>query len=127
LANAINPPGRKKLAAEMIEGNFDTVTRDALRPGRWPGPLVLDVNAGVTAVNPNETEPPLLVRDHQRSSGPGQRADLHRLLRSRRAESGAGSGGRPALVNSCHRGGGPARTILPLIKQYNVPVIAILQ
>ena len=60
IGERINPTGRKKLAAEMIAGNFDTVRNDALAQVA-AGALVLDVNAGVTAVNPNETEPPLLV------------------------------------------------------------------
>src|ERR687890_538204 len=60
IGERINPTGRKKLAAEMVAGNFETVRRDALAQVA-AGALVLDVNAGVTAVNPNETEPPLLV------------------------------------------------------------------
>ncbi len=60
IGERINPTGRKKLAAEMIEGNFDTVIRDALEQVA-AGATMLDVNAGVTSVNPNETEPGLLV------------------------------------------------------------------
>ena len=30
IGERINPTGRKKLAAEMIEGNFETVKKDAL-------------------------------------------------------------------------------------------------
>ena len=59
IGERINPTGRKKLAAEMIAGNFDTVIKDALAQVA-AGATMLDVNAGVTAVNPNETEPPLL-------------------------------------------------------------------
>src|SRR4026207_828763 len=59
IGERINPTGRKKLAAEMIAGNFETVKNDALAQVR-AGAHLLDVNAGVTAVNPNETEPPLL-------------------------------------------------------------------
>lgn len=61
IGERINPTGRKKLAAEMIEGNFDTVIKDALEQVA-AGATMLDVNAGVTAVDPNETEPPLLVK-----------------------------------------------------------------
>jgi 5-methyltetrahydrofolate--homocysteine methyltransferase len=59
IGERINPTGRKKLAAEMIAGNFETVKADALAQ-RKAGAHILDVNAGVTAVNPNESEPPLL-------------------------------------------------------------------
>jgi 5-methyltetrahydrofolate--homocysteine methyltransferase len=51
IGERINPTGRKKLAAEMIEGNFDTVIRDALEQVA-AGATMLDVNAGVTSVNP---------------------------------------------------------------------------
>ena len=59
IGERINPTGRKKLAAEMVEGNFSTVEADALAQVA-AGATMLDVNAGVTAVDPNETEPPLL-------------------------------------------------------------------
>ena len=61
IGERINPTGRKKLAAEMVEGNFETVEKDAIEQVR-AGATILDVNAGVTAVNPNETEPPLMVK-----------------------------------------------------------------
>ena len=61
IGERINPTGRKKLAAEMIAGDFSTVEKDVLAQVA-AGATMLDVNAGVTAVNPNETEPPLLVR-----------------------------------------------------------------
>src|SRR3546814_6041601 len=53
IGERINPTGRKKLAAEMVEGNFDTVVKDALEQVA-AGATMLDVNAGVTSVNPNE-------------------------------------------------------------------------
>ena len=61
IGERINPTGRKKLAAEMIEGNFETVIKDALEQAA-AGATMLDVNAGVTAVDPNATEPALLVQ-----------------------------------------------------------------
>ena len=124
IGERINPTGRKKLAAEMIAGNFDTVMKDALAQVA-AGANVLDVNAGVTAVDPNETEPPLLVatlkivQDHVDvpicidSSVP---AALKAGLETVR--------GRP-LVNSVTGEEDRLEVILPLIKQYDVPVIAI--
>jgi 5-methyltetrahydrofolate--homocysteine methyltransferase len=61
IGERINPTGRKKLAAEMVEGNFETVKADALAQVA-AGATMLDVNAGVTAVDPNATEPALLVK-----------------------------------------------------------------
>src|SRR6266508_3625331 len=59
IGERINPTGRKKLAAEMQAGNFETVIKDALAQ-MAAGAHILDVNAGVTAVDPNQSEPPLL-------------------------------------------------------------------
>ena len=124
IGERINPTGRKKLAAEMVAGNFDTVIKDALAQVA-AGALVLDVNAGVTAVNPNETEPPLLVETIRivqslvqvpiciDSSVPAAlKAGLEVAV------------GRP-LVNSVTGEEDRLEIILPLIKQYDVPVIAI--
>ena len=61
IGERINPTGRKKLAAEMQEGNFETVKADALAQVA-AGATMLDVNAGVTSVDPNQTEPGLLVQ-----------------------------------------------------------------
>jgi 5-methyltetrahydrofolate--homocysteine methyltransferase len=124
IGERINPTGRKKLAAEMQAGNFETVQKDALAQVA-AGAMVLDVNAGVTAVNPNETEPPLLVQTIQIVQG---------LVRvpividsSVPAALKAGlevAVGRP-LVNSVTGEEDRLEAILPLIKKYDVPVIAI--
>jgi 5-methyltetrahydrofolate--homocysteine methyltransferase len=124
IGERINPTGRKKLAAEMVEGNFETVKKDALDQVA-AGALVLDVNAGVTAVDPNTTEPPLLVETIKivqglvscpiciDSSVPAAlKAGLEVAL------------GRP-LVNSVTGEEDRLETILPLVKKYDVPVIAI--
>jgi 5-methyltetrahydrofolate--homocysteine methyltransferase len=124
IGERINPTGRKKLAAEMVEGNFETVKADALAQVA-AGALVLDVNAGVTAVNPNETEPPLLVETIKivqaivdvpiciDSSVPAAlKAGLEVAI------------GRP-LVNSVTGEEDRLEAILPLVKKYDVPVIAI--
>jgi len=124
IGERINPTGRKKLAAEMVAGNFETVKSDALAQVA-AGANMLDVNAGVTAVDPNETEPPLLVETLKivqdlvdvpiciDSSVP---AALKAGLETVR--------GRP-LVNSVTGEEDRLEVILPLIKQYDVPVIAI--
>lgn len=124
IGERINPTGRKKLAAEMIAGNFDTVRRDALEQVAL-GALVLDVNAGVTAVNPNETEPPLL---RQTIELVQSLVDVPLCIDSSvPAALKAGlevARGRP-LVNSVTGEEDRLEIILPLIKKYNVPVIAI--
>jgi 5-methyltetrahydrofolate--homocysteine methyltransferase len=108
----------------MVAGNFETVKKDALDQVR-AGAHVLDVNAGVTAVNPNESEPPLLKQTLEivqslvdvplciDSSVP---AALKIGLETVK--------GRP-LVNSVTGEEDRLETILPLIAKFNVPVVAI--
>jgi len=127
IGERINPTGRKKLAAELEAGDFSTVERDALEQVAC-GAMVLDINAGVvynSNPNPNETEPPLMgkiIELVQRlvdvplcidSSVPGA------------LETGlALAKGRP-LLNSVTGEEERLEAILPLVKKYNVPVVAI--
>ncbi|MCB1473445.1 MAG: methyltetrahydrofolate cobalamin methyltransferase [Rhodobiaceae bacterium] len=124
IGERINPTGRKKLAAEMVEGNFETVKKDALEQVA-AGATMLDVNAGVTAVNPNETEPPLLVQTLEIVQG---LVDVPLSIDSSvTAAIEAGlrvAKGRP-LVNSVTGEEEKLEAILPLIKKYDVPVVAI--
>ncbi|OCW57589.1 methyltetrahydrofolate cobalamin methyltransferase [Hoeflea olei] len=124
IGERINPTGRKKLAAEMIEGNFDTVKADALAQVA-AGATMLDVNAGVTSVNPNETEPGLLVQtleivqdlvDVPLSIDSSVSAAIEAALKVAK--------GRP-LVNSVTGELEKLEAILPLCKKYDVPVVAI--
>lgn len=124
IGERINPTGRKKLAAEMQAGNFDTVTQDVLAQVA-AGASMLDVNAGVTAVNPNETEPPLLVETLKLVQS---LTDVPICIDSS-VSSALAAGlevveGRP-LVNSVTGEIEKLEAILPLIKKYNVPVVAI--
>lgn len=124
IGERINPTGRKKLAAEMMNGNFETVRMDALAQVA-AGATMLDVNAGVTAVNPNETEPPLLVQTLEIVQ---ELVDIPLSIDSSvTAAIEAGlkvTKGRP-LVNSVTGEEEKLEAILPLIKQYDVPVVAI--
>jgi len=124
IGERINPTGRKKLAAEMVEGNFETVKSDALAQVA-AGATMLDVNAGVTAVNPNETEPPLLVKTLEIVQ---ELTDIPLSIDSSVTEAiRAGlevTKGRP-LVNSVTGEEEKLEAILPLIKKYDVPVVAI--
>jgi 5-methyltetrahydrofolate--homocysteine methyltransferase len=124
IGERINPTGRKKLAAEMIEGNFETVKRDALEQAA-AGATMLDVNAGVTAVDPNATEPALLVQtlqivqdlvDLPLSIDSSVSAAIEAALKVAK--------GRP-LINSVTGEEEKLEKILPLVKKYNVPVVAI--
>ena len=127
IGERINPTGRKKLAVELEAENFDTVVKDALEQVK-AGANILDINAGVvynSNPNPNETEPVLmkklieLVQDTVEvplcidSSVPGA---LEEGLKAAK--------GRP-LLNSVTGEEERLDSILPLVKKYNVPVVAI--
>ena len=134
IGERINPTGRKKLAAELEQGDFSTVEKDALEQVAC-GATVLDVNSGAVFSNKmaedpryadnNFVEPPLMRELVTRiqaitdvplcidSSVPGA---LENGLEA--AE------GRP-LLNSVTGEEERLELVLPLVKKYNVPVVAI--
>ncbi len=59
IGERINPTGRKKLAAEMLAGDFSRVREDAIAQVA-AGAHILDVNAGVGVANPEEVEPEIM-------------------------------------------------------------------
>jgi 5-methyltetrahydrofolate--homocysteine methyltransferase len=134
IGERINPTGRKKLAAELEAGDFSTVERDALEQVAC-GAMVLDVNSGAVFSNRmaedpryadnNFVEPPLMRELCARiqaivdvplcidSSVPGA------------LEAGLETcEGRP-LLNSVTGEEERLELVLPLVKKYNVPVVAI--
>lgn len=127
IGERINPTGRKKLAAELEAGDFSTVEADAIAQVA-AGANVLDVNAGVvynSNPNPNETEPPLMRKMLELvqglvdvplcidSSVPGALEEGLKVCE-----------GRP-LLNSVTGEEERLELVLPLVKKYNVPVVAI--
>ena len=127
IGERINPTGRKKLAAELEAGNFSTVEKDALEQVAC-GAMVLDVNAGVvynSNPNPNETEPPLMTKMIEMVQG---LVDVPLCIDSSvpgALEAGLQAAkGRP-LLNSVTGEEDRLELVLPLVKKYNVPVVAI--
>ena len=134
IGERINPTGRKKLAAELEADDFSTVERDAVEQVAC-GAMVLDVNSGAVFTNKmaedpryadnNFVEPTLMRAMVERvqalvdvplcidSSVPGA---LQNGLET--AE------GRP-LLNSVTGEEERLDLVLPLVKKYNVPVVAI--
>ena len=134
IGERINPTGRKKLAAELEAGNFDTVIRDALEQVAC-GANVLDINSGAVFTNMmatdpryadnNFVEPPLmkaLIEIVQ------QTVDVPLCIDSSvpgALEAGLmACEGRP-LLNSVTGEEERLELVLPLVKKYNVPVVAI--
>lgn len=127
IGERINPTGRKKLAAELEAGDFSTVEKDALAQVA-AGATVLDINAGVvynSNPNPNETEPPLMRRMLELVQG---LVDVPLCIDSSvpaALEEGLKAcAGRP-LLNSVTGEEERLEFVLPLVKKYNVPVVAI--
>ncbi|MWB77399.1 methyltetrahydrofolate cobalamin methyltransferase [Pseudooceanicola sp. 216_PA32_1] len=134
IGERINPTGRKKLAAELEMDDFTTVEKDALEQVAC-GAMVLDINSGAVFTNKmaedpryadnNFVEPDLmkaLIEKVQSivdvplcidSSVPGA---LEAGLKA--------SNGRP-LLNSVTGEEERLELVLPLVKKYNVPVVAI--
>jgi len=134
IGERINPTGRKKLAAELEMDDFSTVEADAIAQV-MAGATVLDINSGAVFSNKmaedpryadnNFVEPGLMKALVERvqaivdvplcidSSVPGA------------LEAGlAAAEGRP-LLNSVTGEEERLELVLPLVKKYNVPVVAI--
>ena len=127
IGERINPTGRKKLAAELELGEFSTVKKDALEQVAC-GAMVLDVNAGVvynSNPDPNETEPPLMTKMIELVQ---ELVDVPLCIESSvpgALEAGLEAAeGRP-LLNSVTGEEERLEIVLPLVKKYNVPVVAI--
>ncbi|MDF1873067.1 methyltetrahydrofolate cobalamin methyltransferase [Vannielia sp.] len=134
IGERINPTGRKKLAAELEMDDFSTIERDALEQVAC-GAMVLDVNSGAVFTNKmaedpryadnNFVEPMLMKQLIEKvqalvdvplcidSSVPGALKNGLEMAE-----------GRP-LLNSVTGEEERLELVLPLVKKYNVPVVAI--
>jgi len=127
IGERINPTGRKLLAAQLEAGDFSTVEKDAIAQVE-AGATILDINAGVvynSNPNPNETEPPLMEAIVKMVQG---LVDVPLCIDSSvpgALEAGLQAcEGRP-LLNSVTGEEDRLEFVLPLVKKYNVPVVAI--
>ena len=127
IGERINPTGRKVLAAQLEAGDFSTVEKDALEQVA-SGATMLDVNAGVvynSNPNPNETEPPLMRQMIELVQGLVDvplcidSSVVPALIAGIKAAKG-----RP-IVNSVTGEEERLEAVLPVVAEYNVPVIAI--
>ncbi|MEL6961518.1 MAG: methyltetrahydrofolate cobalamin methyltransferase [Pseudomonadota bacterium] len=120
IGERINPTGRKRLAAEMAGGNFETVETDT-RAQVAAGAHMLDVNAGI----PLADEPAILAETIKLVQS---LTDVPLSIDSSivaALEAGlAAYQGRP-LVNSVTGEEDRLEAVLPLIKKYDCAVVAI--
>jgi 5-methyltetrahydrofolate--homocysteine methyltransferase len=120
IGERINPTGRKMLAAEMKEGNFDRVAADAIAQVA-AGAHMLDVNAGI----PLADEPALLAQAVQLVQ---QVTDVPLSIDSSIIEALEAAcavyQGKP-LINSVTGEDENLERVLPLVKKYGAAVVAI--
>jgi 5-methyltetrahydrofolate--homocysteine methyltransferase len=124
IGERINPTGWKKLAAEMQAGDFSRVIKDALAQV-LAGAHILDINAGVPSAEPQKIEPQLMVRAVEEVQAVTDiplcidSSVVPALIAGLKAAKG-----RP-IVNSVTGEEDRLESILPVVAEYNVPVIAI--
>ncbi len=120
IGERINPTGRKKLAAEMKEGNFETVIRD-VEAQVAAGAQMLDINAGI----PLADEPAILAKTIQLVQ---DMTDIPLCIDSSivaALERGLSVYKGKALLNSVTGEEERLEVVLPLVKKYNCAVIGI--
>ena len=120
IGERINPTGRKALLAELKEGKFDIVKRDAVAQVE-AGAAIIDVNAGVPGVD----EEPIL-KDMMHAVMEVTDAPLCIDTADNTAlESALSIYKGKALINSVNGEEERLEAVLPLVKEYDASVIAL--
>ena len=120
IGERINPTGRKRLAAEMAEGNYATVETDALAQVA-AGAHMLDINAGI----PLADEPRILA---EAITLVQSLTDVPLSIDSsivEALEAGLSAYQGKPLVNSVTGEEERLESVLPLIKKHGAAVVAI--
>ena len=120
IGERINPTGRKLLAEEMANGNYDRVQLDAIAQIE-AGATMLDVNAGIPLAN----EPKILAESIQLIQS---FTDIPLSIDSsivEALEAGLAVYQGKALVNSVTGEEERLEVVLPLVKKYGAAVVAI--
>lgn len=124
IGERINPTGRKALQAELKQGVFDIVRRDAVAQIE-AGAAILDVNAGL----PRSDEAALLVQliqiVREVADDPPICIDTAKLGALEKALEYYCKDGAKPLVNSVTAEEKSLKTVLPLIKQYGAAVVGL--
>ena len=120
IGERINPTGKKRLAEALRAGDLSVVREEALAQVA-AGADILDVNVGATGVD-EEAILPLVVRVV------AETVDVPLCLDSRKVKALAAAlavcPGRP-IVNSVTGEEASLEEVLPLVKEYGVPVIGL--
>lgn len=121
IGEKINPTGRKKLAAALTEGNYQAVRDLAVRQYK-AGADILDVNVGVPGLTEEKVFPEVARLVAEAVPAP---LCLDSVDRNALAAALAVLPGRP-LVNSVNGEQASLDAVLPVIKEFDVPVIGLL-
>jgi 5-methyltetrahydrofolate--homocysteine methyltransferase len=120
IGEKINPTGRKKLAAALKEGNYDYVRQLAINQVE-AGADILDINVGVPGLDEVAVLPEVAKIVAETVDVP---LCLDSADRKALAAALAVLPGRP-LVNSVNGEEKSLAAVLPVIKEFNVPVIGL--
>lgn len=121
IGEKINPTGRKKLAVALTEGNLNYVKELALKQVA-AGADILDVNVGVPGVDEEDLLPKVARVVSETVDVP---LCLDSANRDALAKALAVLPGRP-LVNSINGEEESLEAVLPVIKEFDVPVIGLV-
>jgi 5-methyltetrahydrofolate--homocysteine methyltransferase len=120
IGERINPTGKKRLAEALRAGDLSVVREEALAQVA-AGADILDVNVGATGVDELEMLP-------QAVQAVAETVDVPLCIDSRKVKALAAAlkvcPGRP-IVNSVTGEEASLEEILPLVKEYNLPVIGL--
>ena len=121
IGERINPTGRKRFTAALKERDFNFIIQEAIRQVA-AGAHIIDVNVGASGIDEEELLPEVVKRIADAVDVPlcidsSNPAALEAALKV--------CPGRP-LLNSTTGEEKSLKTILPLAKKYNVPVIALV-
>ena len=121
IGEKINPTGRKRLAAALKEGDFEYVKQIALQQVA-AGANILDINVGVPGVDEVDLLPKVAKIISETVDVP---LCLDSANRDALAAALAVLPGRP-LVNSVNGEEASLIAVLPVIKEFGVPVIGLV-
>lgn len=120
IGERINPTGRKSLLAELKEGKYDIVKRDAVAQVE-AGAAIIDVNAGVPGVDEEPILKDMMHAVMEVTDAPLciDTADTTALETALSIYKGK------ALINSVNGEEERLEAVLPLVKEYDASVIAL--
>jgi len=125
IGERINPTGKKRLAADLAEGNLEIIRREALAQVE-AGADVLDINVGAAGVDEVSLLPQAVRVVMETVDAPVciDTANLEALRAALKMHRKLAQEGKP-LVNSVNGEKARLEDVLPLVAEYGAAVIAL--